>query len=809
LFKIGQQLSRRCGRQLAHWTAYQYPRWLWTFFRFFLAALVLLLVGALVFHNFLLGNKVLLYKDVGADSINDSYPYFVHLSDYVRREGFPSWSFYVGMGQSLFYLTGNLIWEPVIWLPKELIARAVVFQHLLKTLIAGLLFLRFLQLRGINLCAALTGALLLSFSAYMCVGGCWIISADEVVCFTFLLFAVEEAISRSRWIYLPLAVALIGLVTIFHLYLSAVLLSLYVPMRLVEIYGWKPRLLSGVSAQLAAVAFLGVGLAAIICFGSAYSILNSPRGSGTIANFTWGPTPSVFQLESPLYYVTAALRPFSTDMVGTGDEFRGWVNYFEAPMSYCGLLSLLMLPQAFIGATRRQRILYGLFVSFIVVPVVFPWFRYFFWGFQGGYFRAFALFSIFGIIALSMAAFSRYIERRSFGLLTLVVSLLGLLGVLYLPINEIQALINHQLRQVAAIFLILYATLLITGQIVKRQSITGWIILVLAAIEVIHFDRITVNRPTVTKQELNERVGFNDETVDAIREINASDNAFFRITKIWGSGPATRRSYNDAMVFGYYGTLSYSSFNSLNYIKFLLAVDAISSANIAEDAQWSQGLVGHPLLSTFACEKYLIAKDVVPSDVSEQFEFIRRYGSIYLFRNKLFLPFGLAFDRYIPEDIFLQLPSWVKPQALLHAVVLSEQNAAHKPELSQLSLDQLKQQMSETSLLDVLAERRAAALSIHSFKQTRIEGTARINRKGIVVFQTPFDAGWHAFSDGRATPTLSVDAGLLGIALEEGEHRIELRYRPPLLYAGAAVTILSCSILFLSLRRWPRIRLLN
>ena len=318
-----------------------------------------------------------------------------------------------------------------------------------------------------------------------------------------------------------------------------------------------------------------------------------------------------------------------------------------------------------------------------------------------------------------------------------------------------------------------------------------------------------MNRPTVTKQELNERVGFNDETVDAIRDIKASDNSFFRITKTWGSGPATRPSYNDAMVFGYYSTLSYSSFNSLNYIKFLLAVDAISSANIAEDAQWSLGLFGHPLLSPFACEKYVIAKDPVPSNVLEQFEFIRRYGSISLFRNKLFLPFGLAFDRYIPEDIFLQLPSWVKQQALLHAVVLSEQNAAHKPELSQLSLDELKQQMSETSLSDALAERRAAALSIHSFKQTRIEGTARINQKGIVVFQTPFDAGWHAFSDGRSIPTLSVDAGLLGIALEDGEHRIELRYRPPLLYAGAAVTILSCGILFLSLWRWPRIRLLN
>src|SRR5213596_1494155 len=780
------------------------PRW-----AVLLVGLSLLLVGVLIFSNFLLLDKVLLYKDVGADSINDSYPYFVHLSDYVRREGFPSWSFYVGMGQSLFYLTGNLIWEPVIWLPRELIAQALVFQHLLKTSVAGLLFFRFLQLRGINLCAALTGALLLSFSAYMCVGGCWIISADDVVGFTFLLFAVEEAISRSRWIYIPLAVALIGLVTIFHLYLSAVLLSLYVPMRLVEIYGWKPRLLSGVSAQLAAVAFLGVGLAAIICLGSAYSILNSPRGSGTIANFIWGPTPSVFHFESPLYYVTAALRPFSTDMVGTGDEFRGWVNYFEAPMSYCGLLSLLMLPQAFIGATRRQRILYGLFVSFIVVPVVFPWFRYLFWGFQGGYFRAFALFSIFGIIALSMTAFSRYMERRSFGLLTLVVSLLGLLGVLYLPINEIQALINHQLRQVAAIFLILYATLLITGQIVKRQSITGWIILLLAAIEVIHFDRITVNRPTVTKQELNERVGFNDQTVDAIRDIKASDSSFFRITKTWGSGPATRPSINDAMVFNYYGTLSYSSFNNLNYIKFLLAVDAVSSVDIATDAQWTPGLVGQPLLATFACEKYVLMTSPVPFETAEQFEFMRRYGNIYLFRDKMGLPFGLAFDRYIPEDLFLHLPSRAKPEALLHGVVLSEQDAAHQSGLSQLSFDELMQQMSLGSIPDALAERRATAMNMQSFRQTRIDGTIRLNQNRIVLFQMPFDAGWHAFSDGRAIPTLKVDGGLLGVALKDGEHRLELRYQPPLLYAGAAVTLLSVGVLLLSLWKWPRIRLLN
>ncbi len=780
------------------------PRWAVLF-----AGLSLLLVGVLVFSNFLLLDKVLLYKDVGADSVNDSYPYFVHLSDHIRREGLPSWSFYVGMGQSLFYLTGNLIWEPVIWLPREMIAYALVFQHLFKTLIAGLLFFRFLQLRGLTLGASLLGSLLLAFSSYMCTGSCWIVNADETVGFALLLFAMEEAISRGRWIYIPFAVALAGLVTVFHLYLSAVLLCLYVPTRLFELHGWRPMELGSACARLALFAFLGVGLAAVICFGSAQSILNSPRGSGTIGNFAWAPTPALFQLESPVYYVTAALRPLSTDMLGTGDEFWGWTNYFEAPMTYCGLFCLVMVPQAFIGASRRQRIVYGLFLSFVFVPVIFPWFRYLFWTFQGGYFRAFSLFCVLGIITLSMTAFSRYTQGKPLSLWILGASLLLLLSVLYFPNHEMQMLISKQLKQTVAIFLVLYATLLIAGQIAKRQSITGSIILFLAAIELVHFDRITVNRPTVTKQELNERVGFNDETVDAIRDIKASDSSFFRITKTWGSGPATRPSINDAMVFNYYGTLSYSSFNNLNYIKFLLAVDAVSSVDIATDAQWTPGLVGQPLLATFACEKYVLTKSPVPFETAEQFEFMRRYGNIYLFRDKMGLPFGLAFDRYIPEDLFLHLPSRAKPEALLHGVVLSEQDAAYQSGLSQLSLDELMQQMSLGSIPDALAERRATAMNMQSFRQTRIDGTIRLNQNGIVLFQMPFDAGWHAFSDGRAIPTLKVDGGLLGVALKDGEHRIELRYRPPLLYAGAAVTLLSVGVLLLSLWKWPRIRLLN
>ena len=199
----------------------------------------------------------------------------------------------------------------------------------------------------------------------------------------------------------------------------------------------------------------------------------------------------------------------------------------------------------------------------------------------------------------------------------------------------------------------------------KRQTVVAWIILGLAAIELIQFDRITVsNRNSVTKQELKERIGYNDETVDAVRDIKASDNGFFRITKLRSSGPSVWTSLNDAMVFGYYGTSSYSSFNNLNYTNFLTAVDAMPP-NSEADTRWSVGLLGNPIASMFACEKYALVADPARFQTAVQYEFVKRYGKDHLFRNKLFLPLGLTFDRYLPEDEFRRLPGDQRQEVLL------------------------------------------------------------------------------------------------------------------------------------------------
>src|SRR5213593_4834159 len=139
-------------------------------FRTAVVTLALVVLWLLVYRHFIFGSGTLLYKDVGVDSINIYYPRYVLVSDYIRNEGIPSWSFRVGMGQNIFSSLSALLITPVVWLAKGAIARALVYQHLLYVMLAGLLFARFLVNRDLAFPSCLLGALLLSFSAYMCMG---------------------------------------------------------------------------------------------------------------------------------------------------------------------------------------------------------------------------------------------------------------------------------------------------------------------------------------------------------------------------------------------------------------------------------------------------------------------------------------------------------------------------------------------------------------------------------------------------------------------------------------------------------------
>ena len=332
-------------------------------FRYPIVAIALLSVALVVFRDFVFGEKLLLYKDIGDDSLNFHYPYFVLLSEYLRSNGFPGWSFRVGMGQSIFPYSNSLLFDPVVWLTRDLIARALIYQHLLKVVVCGLFFFRFLELKGLKFVASLLGALLVALSAYMTMGSCWTLIGNEVVCLTFVLFAVETAIVKGRWFYLPLAIACCGILTsgssLFRRVATGDLCAgATVRPRTGRISDPARKL----CLKLAAFAMIGVGLATFFWLNTLSVIENSPRGSGLTSYAT---KLRAFPCSVLKRALIMPLRSFASSRMTWQEPavtfLAGRTTWKRRPVTVVSSC-LLLIPQVFVAASARWRFICALFL---------------------------------------------------------------------------------------------------------------------------------------------------------------------------------------------------------------------------------------------------------------------------------------------------------------------------------------------------------------------------------------------------------------------------------------------------------------
>jgi hypothetical protein len=67
----------------------------------------------------------------------------------------------------------------------------------------------------------------------------------------------------------------------------------------------------------------------------------------------------------------------------------------------------------------------------------------------------------------------------------------------------------------------------------------------------------------------------------------------------------------------------------------------------------------------------------------------------------------------------------------------------------------------------------------------------RAEGPGLLVLQANHDRGWTARVDGAPRPVLRVNEVQMGIAIDEGPHRVALRYEAPGLRAGALLALLA------------------
>lgn len=771
---------------------------------------LLVLISLLVYWDFLTFTQLFLYKDIGSDTLNVFLPKYVHLADYLRTDGWPAWSFSQGMGQNIF---PGSIGDPfellLLLMGSEYLAYGLVYTQVLKILLTGIIFYNYLRVLSLEPMTATIGALFYAFSGFMILGGTWYIFSTDAVYFAFLLYAFERFLKDRVWIYFPIAVALVVAGMTFNLFLYAMFFLPYGLFRHYVCHGWQTKALSLFLLKLVGLAVLGLGISAVFLIANVQQMLNSPRVLGEVSLFDQLMSRSLLDFESFAHYITAVMRLFSSDLLGAGSKFGGWRNYLEAPIFYCGLLSLLLAPQVFVQLERKHKIAYALFGLVFLVPVVLPFFRYLFWAFSGNYYRLYSAFVALVILFFSLHALNFIFKTGKVHTRLLVATLVVLLAMLFSPylfadVEMIRAIDSTMLMIITGLLLV-YTLLVITLKTNRFRSLAQWGLLFVICLELAGFSWQTINdRSVLTTKEYMAKTGYNDYSNDAVAAIKQKDPGFYRIEKTYFSGPSEHTSFNDAKIQGYFGTSSYASFNQLNYIRFL-DVLGIIDGNRESATRWAYGVVNNTLLASFSTVKYVFVKraELVPKFGQFGYKRVHQEGDVIVLLNPYYLPFGFTYDSYMTEDEFMSVATPLKSTVLMKTAVLEERlDQTLSPTIKAFDQTRIESAYGEKSYRDDVRKRRTSALKISSYAHNHVKGKIELKQPKMLFFTLPFDRGWSVTVNGEHAELMRVNIGFSGLLLPAGQHEVELRYQLP--YFTLSVLISVFSILCLILLVWRR-----
>jgi uncharacterized membrane protein YfhO len=748
-------------------------------------------VAVMVFHDYLFFKKAYLFKDIGSDSVNIAYPSIVHVLDYVRAEGIPMWSFNQGMGQNIFAATGD-IFLPIFYLfGRDNVGFSFAYVEVLKILVGGFFFYLYLKMLDLTPLASIVGGVLFAFSGYMILGGGWYMFSYDAMCGAMLLFGFENLFQKNILWILPIPFALLAAYQPFYLYLYGLLIFVYFTMRYLEAQRWNFRAYAGLLFKIVTLALLGAAISSVFLFEGIAQLLQSPRGGGDASYFKTMMSKPMFTLGSPTELSSVVLRLFSSDLQGTGDDFRGWMNYLESPLLYCGVITLLAAPQFLVSLDSRKRKIYAAIVGACVIALMFPYFRHAFWGFTGDYYRTFSFFISLLFVYLGVRGLSYVDQTSHVRPVTLMASLGFILALLYLPPYEKYTRVDGELRGVIALFLFGYAAVIGLLGTAKYRRLGQVLTVGAVCFEAAFLSHITVNhRVVVEAKELSQRVGYNDYTVDAVKHIKSIDSGFYRVHKEYSSGPAIHHpSINDAKIQQFYGSSSYSGFNQMYYVKFLEGLGVVDEGNETA-TRWAIGLRNRPVLQILCSVKYAFTKDAVPYP-DFLWDPIKTVGDVHVARNKLFLPLGVGYDAFVLKSDFLKLDVGSRDLLLTKAFVIDDSEQDKYKGFVHLNPASVPPIRTVADLEQGITLLGGATMHMTEHRQSLIRGTIALKAKKLLFLSVPYDKGWVATVDGKLADIKLVDFGLMGIVLEAGEHTIELKFRPRFLVAGATVSLAS------------------
>ncbi len=806
--KNNKKKNEKTDKNLLRITQYSKERYLMAFLMgFFVLLLALLPFMAMEDGYFIY------YGDYNAQQI----PFYNLANDAVRSGQF-GWNWFTDLGSDLttsysFYLISS----PFFWLstilPRALVSYSLpvllALKHGCASLTAYIFIRRFVRSKE----AALTGALMYSFSGFQIFNIFFNHFQDVTAFFPLMLIAMEENICNRRRGWFAIIVAFMAALNYYFFTGQVVFLILYFLVRIpCRDFPVTFRKFLGLFVE----AVLGTAMAAFILLPSALAIMGNFR----VSEHLYGESNIIYYEGSRIFRVIQSFF-LIPDAPARPNLFKNEGAKWSSVGGYLPLFSMLGV----ITFMRTRKKHWAVRLSWICIFCSFiPVLNSMFYMFNASYYaRWFYMPILIFAMMTAQTIDEEDVDFKPAIFITIGVMLFfGLIS--FIPEKNdgklswftLPADFNYfWLTFGVAVVMLLMAIYIIMQK--NQHKYYGGLMVYLTAFASIGCVLTTVMYSAATPADAKDYISHTIESRDDIYEDVSEDN-FFRIDISDGCD-------NYAMIWGLPNMRAFQSVVSTSIMDFYDSIgvqrDVASRADITHYT--IRGLFSvkyfyrekDGVLSYKALEKGLTLEDMpfeesveisgdngiisTHVDIREylpEFEYVGENENFEIYENKLYIPMGFGYDTYVSESSLEEKNKPIREKLLLNAIVLNDEQIEKYGDILEEASPGIYN-LTKNDYIAACRKKQQNCSDSFVWDSYGFEAEISLDKPELVFFSVPYSEGWTAEVNGKPADVERVSYGFMAVKADEGDNVITFSYRTPGLYEGLVISIGSAALLLL------------
>lgn len=757
----------------------------------FVLMALLLMSSTVIYREFLFGNSLLAFTDVGSDTWQQYVMHYHTMVNHLKEGTFSFWDFNNGFGVNQFQLylfdpSLLLLYAIGVLFGPEVMLEALVYVQILRILAAGAAGYFFLSEFSLSERAKVFASYLYGLNGFLLVWGQHYQFGIVTVYLPLILLMVERSLKKGKMgMGIPFSVFLIVIDSTYFAYMCCLTAGIFLVFRVLLMEETEKKERIKRFFKVCGGILLGVGMGLCVMLPSSQVIFGVTARLESEYSLPERLLMGLIPMERD-YYKMIFYRILSANFFsGSGTCSIPGINYYEAPSLFFSIFLVILGSQyVFLlwktnNSRFRKIVLYGA-MAFGIFAVTFPLMGIIYNGFsiQINYenmtvipFSRFT-FAYLPFFALLMAWMADYFWKGGRPSLTAMVVDLILIcyGFLRGPQMVMGAAEKKLLFLMGAVSVI--SVLAVGIFFIRRwknvQKPLMILFLSLAVVDVTLEGLGTVTeRQTVKKQEESYLSQLYDPDVQAaLNYLKETDPEFYRVEKTFEEKTPCLSS----LAQNYRGVSTYNSMQNGNIAAFV--------KNCAPDLPfwdmnhywfgrkiWNDGK-----MANFLGVRYLLSKEEVPED----YELVKEFGTVKVYRAREEVDIGKFYktSQIVTNEELQTMANQCGSQALISEVLLS--NVGMETEGLELPAVKEKENSSKT-----------AEMSFQTVgNDSHIRGEIQAPEDGCLLMTIPFENGWELTLDGKKQEFRKADLGFIGIPVSKGNHTVELNFRAPLLYEG-------------------------